>query len=117
MNDTKTLLFYFSLTAAVFLLFCMWQLGADDRYISYETQKKEITLNLGDISYETAKTNINTADTEELEALPGIGEKTAAAIMEYRDKNGDFAAPEDIMNVKGIGEKKYNDIKDIITTE
>ncbi len=61
--------------------------------------------------------NINTASPEELVALEGIGDKTAQNIVEYRDANGPFAAIEDIKNVKGIGEKKYEKIKLIITVE
>ncbi len=57
--------------------------------------------------------NINTASAEELIRLKGIGEKTAAAIIEYRS-NAPFERVEDIMNVKGIGEKKFEDIKEHI---
>lgn len=57
--------------------------------------------------------NINTADAEELMKLKGVGEKTAAKIIEYREQHH-FEKPEDIMNVKGIGEKKFEDIKDNI---
>lgn len=59
--------------------------------------------------------NINTASLEELMQLPGIGEATAKLIIEYRSTNK-FNSIEDIMNVSGIGEGKYNKIKDLITT-
>lgn len=62
---------------------------------------------------QNAVVNINTASAEELMSLNGIGEKTAAAIIEYR-KDSPFEKPEDIMNVKGIGEKKYENIKNSI---
>ena len=58
--------------------------------------------------------NINTATVEELTVLPGIGEATAAAIVEDRERMGPFASPEDIMRVSGIGERKYERIKDQI---
>lgn len=58
--------------------------------------------------------NINTADARTLCELPGIGEKTAAAIIEYRTI-APFETIEEIMEVKGIGEKKYEKIKDLIT--
>jgi competence protein ComEA len=61
------------------------------------------------------KVNINTATAQELDTLPGIGETTAARIIEYRRQNGFFTAIEDIMNVSGIGEAKFNAIREIIT--
>lgn len=57
--------------------------------------------------------NINTASREELMALKGVGEKTADAIIAYREI-APFETPEEIMEVKGIGEKKYEAIKDHI---
>jgi len=56
--------------------------------------------------------NINTASAEELTSVKGIGEKTAQAIVEYRQKNGSFNTIEDIKKVKGIGDKKFEAIKD-----
>lgn len=60
--------------------------------------------------------NINSASLEELETLPGIGESKAKSIIEYRDKYGDFNSIEDILNVNGIGESLYEQIKIYITT-
>lgn len=57
--------------------------------------------------------NINTASLEQLMSLPGIGEVTANAILEYREQNH-FERVEDIMNVTGIGEAKFNGIRDLI---
>lgn len=57
--------------------------------------------------------NINTASKEQLMTLPGIGESTADAIIAYREETP-FTSTEDIMNVSGIGESKYNRIKDLI---
>lgn len=59
--------------------------------------------------------NINTATLAELDNLPGIGPSTAQKIIEYREENGKFKKIEDIQNVKGIGEAKYEDIKEKIT--
>lgn len=61
------------------------------------------------------KININTASKEELESLPGIGSTLAQRIIEYREENGLFSSAEDLLRVKGIGEKKLERIKDQIT--
>lgn len=60
------------------------------------------------------KVNINTANLEKLQTLPGIGESTAKKIIEYREKNGKFQTIEDIKNVTGIGDSKFNNIKELI---
>lgn len=58
--------------------------------------------------------NINSATQSELDSLPGIGPSTASKIIDYRNKNGDFKNIEDLMNVSGIGEAKFNNIRDYI---
>lgn len=55
----------------------------------------------------TAKVNINTAGVEQLVTLPGVGPKLAARIIEYRQKSGSFHTTQDLLNVKGIGEKNF----------
>lgn len=60
------------------------------------------------------KVNINTASQTELETLSGIGPSTALKIINYRDENGGFEKIEDLKNVPGIGEAKYENIKDSI---
>jgi competence protein ComEA len=62
-----------------------------------------------------AVVNVNTATAEQLEALPGIGPRTAARIVEYRQKSGGFKKVEDLMNVQGIGEKSFLRIKSMVT--
>ena len=70
---------------------------------SAETERKE------------NKVNINTANVNELDNLPGIGPSLAQRIIEYREENGNFKSIEELQNVKGIGEAKYSDIKDNVT--
>ena len=62
-----------------------------------------------------AAININTADVELLDTLPGIGPSKATAIVEYRNQNGSFARVEDIQNVSGIGPSTYAGIEPFIT--
>ncbi len=61
-----------------------------------------------------SKININKATKEELQILSGIGEATAQKIIDYRKANGEFKQIEDLKNVSGIGEAKFNAIKDNI---
>ncbi len=62
-----------------------------------------------------AKININTAPASELESLPRVGPKVAQRIVDFRTKNGSFKKVEEIMKVQGIGEKIFEQIKDLIT--
>lgn len=61
------------------------------------------------------KININTATLQELTALPGVGSKKAAAIIEYREKFGKFSSFEQIAEVKGVGKKMLEKMKDQVT--
>lgn len=63
----------------------------------------------------SSKININSADLSELTKIPGVGEKTAQKILDYRANNS-FSSIEDIKNVPGIGDKKFESMKDYIST-
>ena len=67
------------------------------------------------VPVEDKRVNLNTATLEELDALPGVGPSTAKNIIAYREAHGGFAAPEEIMNVKRIGEKTFEKLKAHIT--
>lgn len=58
--------------------------------------------------------DINTAGQEEFMALPGIGEVLAQRILRYREETGSFSRLEDLLNVEGIGQKRFEDILDLI---
>jgi len=60
--------------------------------------------------------NINTANQEELETLPGIGPTKARAIIEYRRAEGSFQTPEELQEVSGIGPKTWEGLKDRVRT-
>jgi competence protein ComEA len=62
-----------------------------------------------------APLNLNTATVTQLEALPGVGLKVAERIVEYRQKNGGFKKVEDLMNVRGVGEKSFVKLKPMLT--
>ena len=68
----------------------------------------------GDPAIENGKININTAGSETLQLLPGIGEKMAERIIQYRTTNGNFHSTRDLLKVYGIGETTYNKVSPYI---
>jgi competence protein ComEA len=82
----------FTLTAGLFLICCT-----------------------GAAAWSLDRIDINTASSEQLTQLKGVGPKTAKKIIEYRETNGMFTSPEDIIKVQGIGPKTFENNKDLIT--
>jgi competence protein ComEA len=76
------------------------------------TENSGITVNENKEQNQTI--NINKADSDELQNLNGIGKSLAGTIIKYREENGKFKKIEELMNVPGIGESKFNNIKDKI---
>ncbi len=73
------------------------------------------TSNASQQSNISDKININSADIETLSQLPGIGKKTAQQIIDYRNTNGKFTSPDELLKVKGIGQKKFDKLKSLLT--
>ena len=63
----------------------------------------------------TGKVNINSASAEQLSTLPGVGAKLAARIVEHRQKAGPFKSVQELMNVKGVGEKNFEKLQPYLT--
>ena len=74
------------------------------------------SIEQGEVS-KTSQININTATIEELDKLPGVGEATANKIVNHRNDNGEFKTIEEIKNVNGIGDKKFEDMKNLICVD
>lgn len=84
---------------------------------SLESLEKEPKISKKELKLREKSINLNTAGADELVSLPGIGESTAEKIIEYRNKKGKFKKIQDIMKVKGIGQKKFDSIKEYLVIE
>lgn len=91
---------------------------------TYFDEKDTYTVRTGSLATEAEpmesvcwQVNINTANAEELMKLPGIGEVLAERIVAYREQHGAFREAEELMNVNGIGESKFADMKEQIILE
>ncbi len=82
-------------------------------YVSKENGESNID-NGTSVETKNSKININTATQTELETLPGIGPSTATKIINYRKENGKFNSIDELKKVSGIGDSKYNKIKEMI---
>ena len=80
-----------------------------------ENKEDKVNDNSANVQAGVRLVNINTASETELQTLNGIGASTAKKIVDYRNQNGDFNTVEEIMNVSGIGQSKFDSIKDDIT--
>lgn len=90
-----------------------WETGAAEQEQGQEEEREQGQT----AAVTTEKININTATQAQLEALPGIGQTRAAAIVADRETNGPYRLPEDIIRVSGIGEGILENILDYITVE
>lgn len=94
------------------------QVNGNDIVISYQKAPKATAASTEegyDAITSDGKLNINTASVGQLLILPDIGEVLAKRIVDYRTKNGDFGSVDDLLLVKGIGEKRLENLRDLIT--
>lgn len=87
---------------------------ADDDENNYVTTGSSGVSSNSSNATQTLKININTASVDDFSKIPGIGSSIASRIVEYRKENGKFSTVEDIKNVSGIGDAKFNNIKNYI---
>ena len=112
-KSEKILIGIFFLLASIVVLYNLFYIPSLPKA---NVIKKEIVLQ-DDDNEKNAKTgaiDINSATIDELTKIPGIGKSTAQKIIDYRETNGGFITKSEIMNVSGIGQKKYDSIKDYI---
>lgn len=86
----------------------------DDNSSDILTNINSDTINKNESAFKISNVNINTATQTELETLPGIGPSIALKIINYRKENGKFTSIEELKNVSGIGESKYEEVKKYI---
>jgi comEA protein len=91
-----------------------WNAPLSSRFTQDPAPQPDITSSAPSKAAKGSVLNINTATAADLEDLPGIGPATAARIVEYRQKNGGFKKVEDLMNIRGIGEKSFLKLKPLI---
>jgi comEA protein len=91
--------------------------GAVLRFLNIKTSNAAAKLNENIQPKEVFPININTANLGDLERIPGIGQIMATRIVQYRNAHGRFASLEDIKKVKGIGNKKFEMMKNYITLD
>ena len=112
LKAVKTELILLGLTAA--FLGVLWGISVRDQSVP-EPVTVSTARNLPPEEIELTLVNLNTADAEELAALPGIGDGLAKRIIDYRTSHGPFETPEALMEVSGIGEKKFEALRDYVT--
>jgi len=113
MSNKKGIIITFLLSAVVGVCICF----AEHEPIDMIYENNTYVCDIHYPSYSTwykEKININEADAELLMTIPGIGEKRAGDIIAYREENGGFKTIEDIMEIKGIGTKTFEKIKNYI---
>lgn len=110
----KTLIRYFTIALVAALLAVAAAPVASAQMGGHRTPKASAQSQRSNKAALTTKVSINSGSVDQLATLPGIGPSAAKKIVEFRSKNGPFKRPEDLVAVKGIGEKKFLKLKDRI---
>lgn len=90
------------------ILFASWSIAGCSARVKYEPPPSPSSPNA---------ININTATAGELERLPHIGRKTAETIVQFRDENGPFRRPEHLLLIRGVSEKRFLELRPLLSTE
>ena len=110
MNAEKVLIRFIAVTCILLLLVMTAVALSGIRFPETETFSAAVPVPVSTLAPPTGPLDPRSVSMEELDALPGIGPATAQAYLDYLAQGNVFHFPEDLMNVKGIGEKKYADI-------
>ena len=114
-KQEKAILLFLSLSFVCGLGINAYKKSRPDLELSVQPYKVDFARSEADkFIQEQSQININSFEIDELTRLPGVGQKLAAMIVEYHKIHGSFRTKEELMQVKGIGEKKFEKIKDLI---
>ena len=85
--------------------------------INIENKETDTNDSNNNSNSNNSKVNINTGGVEELKALPGVGDLLAQKIIDYREENGKFKTIDELKNVSGIGDKKFESMKEYVSVK
>lgn len=113
-NNIKNFINYILITSVLILVIFSFQHLFIKQQVTYKSQiiNNENGFFINNIFTDNKQKDINKITLEELENIPGISENIAKAIINFREHNGEFIYIEDLIYVKGIGEKTFQKIKD-----
>lgn len=107
-----------SLAASLSLAVCVCGCSKRSRNLSLPATQQTNDLQRPALTQSTPqRINLNTASAQELETLPGIGPALAERIIEHRNKYGPFRKPEHLIIMRGISDKRFQNLRDLITVE
>lgn len=101
-----------TISIALFFVFCALPYSA--AAAEPQSSESEARASAAD---EADRVELNSADQAALETLPGVGPRTAELIIEYRNENGGFEKIEDLMNVRGIGERTFLRLRELVRVD